>query len=322
MPSQAPDGLQVRPWRAGDVDGLIALAQRNGGQVSHRTFHRQLEHERLAALEPELHTFRRLVAEIDGEIVGTALAHDDLFLPRRWLAARVQVSGTDRRRGVGAALARRLQIELPVPVPGLEASIGIGDGRSRSWSENRGFRLRASDVTCALDLEAHPRPVAHDARLPAGIRLFSMAEEPGAESWSRLSRLVADLFAQLPWSGGACGAGAEAIESGLTRLMPVVPEATWVATSADRWVGVTIVTEHGGHDTLYSWFTGVDQGVRGRGVATRLKLRSMEGARLLGTRRLVSQTQSTNFAMLEVNQRLGCSLTEDTWLMERPPDVG
>lgn len=321
MPSQAPDGLQVRPWCAGDVNGLIALAQRNGGQVSRRTFHRQLEHERLAVLNPELHTFRRLVAEIDGEIVGTALAHDDPFLPRGWLAARVQVSGTHRRRGVGAALARRLEIELPVPGPGLEASIGIGDGRSRRWSEDRGFRFRAIEVTCALDLEAHPRLVARHA-LPEGIRLFSMAEEPGSQSWVRLSRVVADLFAQLPWSGGACGAGADAIESGLTRLRPVVPEATWVAASADRWVGVTIVTEHGGHDTLYSWFTGVDRGVRGRGVATCLKLRSMEAARLLGTRRLVSQTQSTNAAMLEVNRRLGCILTEDAWLMERRPAAG
>lgn len=313
------DEVDVRPWTADDVTGLVEMAERNGMRGSRAGLMVQLEHQRLAERRPDLHTFRRLVAEVDGEIVGTAMAHDDLFLPRRWLVARLHVSRQHRRLGVGRSLARELERMLPLSTAGVETSVPVGDGVALAWAEAWGFDHHVMDVTCHLALE-RPTPVGLNVGhvQPDGIDLFSLAEKPGSDA--RLHRLVADLIADIPGSQPGSGPPVEVIGSTFDHLVSIVPEATWVAVRGDRWVGVTLTTDCGEKGALYTWFTGVAPSERGHGLATVLKLRSITSARSLGVHSMVSQTHATNTAMLALNRRLGGTHHQDVRIVRRSHD--
>jgi GNAT superfamily N-acetyltransferase len=66
--------------------------------------------------------------------------------------------------------------------------------------------------------------------------------------------------------------------------------------------------------TLHVGFTGVHPIYRGRGIATALKLRTLEYARREGFREIRTQNDTTNAAMLHINAALGFA-TEPAWII-------
>jgi GNAT superfamily N-acetyltransferase len=94
-----------------------------------------------------------------------------------------------------------------------------------------------------------------------------------------------------------------------------VPEANFLAFDGERLVGVSRLSRDSGQPgTLHVGFTGVHPIYRGRGIATALKLRTLEYARREGFREIRTQNDTTNAAMLHINAALGFA-TEPAWII-------
>jgi GNAT superfamily N-acetyltransferase len=313
------NGVTVREWTAEDVAGLVALAERAGVEGSEHVLQGQLQHQQLSRLEPEHHFFCRLLAEVDGRIVGTAFAQDQIFVPRDWLSGRVHVDREHRMRGIGSALASALDARLEQRrCAGLVGRIRAEDGDSRAWAERRGFTLAFDEVTCVVDPPAVPDEVVRASRPDVDrLTFFSLAEHGRSADLPRLYELVATLLGETPEIDGAPGPSPRAVECAFTHSLHLSPEATWVAACGDEWIGVTVSGGYG-DGGLYTWLTGVRATWRGRGVARALKARAVSSARSRGIRRMVSEVAVTNAAMLALNRSLGARLQQPVSLMRRP----
>jgi mycothiol synthase len=84
-----------------------------------------------------------------------------------------------------------------------------------------------------------------------------------------------------------------------------LPEGWFVATDGDRYVGWSAVLHHlNRSDTMNTGITVVDRPYRRQGIATALKLRTIEYGQQLGKRRIEATNAETN-PMLQLNLQLG-----------------
>lgn len=303
--------MHVRPWRIDDIPGLVRLDERDGAADAVPPGRLLTEH---APAERDAgNVFVRLVAESGGEVVGTAVARDHPFGRRGWLDVRVLVDEAHRRRGIGTALANALDEHLGAyPPAGLVARVEASDRASRAWAERRGFAHTVQEVRCVLDPRRAP---VTPGITPNGVELFSLTDLDAAGA-RRLAEMVARLLAETPETGAVPGPRAATAASAFEHWMPVAPDASWIAASGDRWIGVTIAGRQG-DGGLYTWFTGVDPDWRGAGIASALKRWAVASARVAGIERMVSEVAMTNTAMLAVNQALGATLEKPVWIVHR-----
>ncbi len=310
--------VDVRTWGESDIAGLARLAERCGMNVTAARLEHQLRAERDDRHSSTPRFFRRLVAEDGGHVLGTAVGHEDLFLPPGWLATSVLVHPDVRGRGLGSILADSIEeAARPWRPAGFQARVAVDDPGSRHWAEGRGFSFYDDELTCVLKLAGWRPPVI--GPLPDGVRIVGLADRDGvveADVFALLARLVphaagTDTDHPLP---------ADSVRRGLQAGGPIVPGATWLARDADGWVGMTLATALGERD-VYTLFTGVHPRRWGQGVGTALKCRAIEWARASGAVHTVSHVRSRNTAMLAVNRRLGCAVVADVALLRRrlPP---
>jgi GNAT superfamily N-acetyltransferase len=258
--------------------------------------------------------FHRVVAEAEGQVLGTAVVHEDLFLPQRWLVASVLVDPSARGRGVGTLLTEALEdVARPWRPEGFQVRVALDDPDSRRWAERRGFRYFDDELTCVLRLAEWPRPALGPS--DDSIRIVELADGD-----SEMEEALFDLLARLVPDAGANTAteplSAGSVRRNLRAWGPIVPGATMMAKDADGWVGVSLATSLG-EKAIYTVFTGVHPRRRGQGLATALKCRAIESARALGAVRMVSHVRSTNSPMLALNRRLGSQLIADVVLLRR-----
>jgi len=85
-----------------------------------------------------------------------------------------------------------------------------------------------------------------------------------------------------------------------------VPDAWFVALDKGEYVGSTDVwLSKAEPHLLYVGLTGVIRSHRGRGIATALKLRSVEFARQHGFKEIRTWNESNNKVILDINNRMG-----------------
>ncbi len=86
----------------------------------------------------------------------------------------------------------------------------------------------------------------------------------------------------------------------------LVPDAWFVALDKGEYVGSTDVwLSKAEPHLLYVGLTGVVRSHRGRGIATALKLRSVEFARQQGFKEIRTWNESNNKVILDINDRMG-----------------
>ena len=315
--------IELRPATKDDIDGLVRLAKRNGVHSSPDELSAECERQRSSILRADPRFFLRLVAERRGEIIGTGLARPSVFAPTGWFVVNVQVDAHHRRRGVGSATLTALEDQVVQRGGhGLEGRAADHDRRTQQWACHRGFRPFVDELTCVLDIGDAPSARALTDGVE-GVRFFSLADTRETVDVARLYDLTATLLGEIPEIRGGRGPSAEDVRSFFTQRTTMRPEATWVATQGERWVGVTINAAHS--DDLYTWFTGVEPGLWGRGIGRALKTLAIESARSLGIRRMITQVASTNVRMLAANQRLGYMVTDSVSVLRKclptEPDV-
>ncbi|HWQ16104.1 MAG TPA: GNAT family N-acetyltransferase [Roseiflexaceae bacterium] len=268
------------------------------------------------------HAVRRHVAECGGEVVGYAYSFPvtwELGTGRHWIMARV--AHGHRRQGVGRALLERALAD--VRAAGGRAALTMAR-ESHGWTASalarRGFHelLRSWEYTLdprACDTAALRRYLARAEA--AGITLTTLAAERERNpAWlPQLFALHAALNAEIPipehpnmtpeWFAGFAQA---------------LPEAFFIARDGERYVGESFMHRAASNPaTLVQKTTGVLPAWRGRGVATALKLLTVDFARRAGYARISTWIESNNPSMLAVSERLGFVRGPGQIVFERQP---
>jgi GNAT superfamily N-acetyltransferase len=216
---------------------------------------------------------------------------------------RLVVAPAHRGRGIGGALFERaLAFAQERGAEQLQAAYTEQDAHEPAigFLRRRGFKEFERYYPSHLDVDSFDpgRFAALAERLEQeGISFFTYADEPdAAESRRRLFELECAARADQPFRGVAPFV-APPFEEWEATMRRWDPTTIFLARAGSEWIGVV---------TGLVWgFTGVRPEFRGRGIATALKVRAIERARVRGMTRIQTENHQDNAAMLTVNRRLG-----------------
>lgn len=251
-------------------------------------------------------TFLRLVAEENGWLVAAGQAENSHLRPRHKFRLGVAVHPRARRRGVGSALEERLR-RFAAEHGGTEltAVIREDDAQSRAFLERHGYREAYQRFEMELDVTRFDwsRFPGWRERL-GGLRLFTLADVGLTEATlQKLFELAMALGRDVPHPEGTPEFTIEDFRK-FAQAPSFRPQGMYIAADGDRWVGISVVEIHEGRPA-YTDFTGVDRAYRGRGLATLLKLATIEFVQAQGIRSMRTNNDTVNYPMVAVNEKLG-----------------
>ncbi|WP_330468448.1 GNAT family N-acetyltransferase [Streptomyces longwoodensis] len=259
---------------------------------------------------------RRLVAEEDGEIIGTAqvgVAHDS---PEPGVGSvNVCVHPERRHRGAGTLLARAGEEHLAAHGVRKVYSWVLDEPGHRAFAQRHGYRASRPARFLRLDLARTPLPPLPDP--PAGVELRTAADF--ADDPRPLFQLDAECVQDEPGDVDAeLGDYGAWIEEYFRHPM-LDPELTSVAVADGRAVAFSVAHTDGG--THYQTaMTGTARAYRGRGLAKLAKSHSLHRARAAGYTRAYTGNDAENAPMLAINRWFGYEIcaTEVRHVRELP----
>lgn len=235
----------------------------------------------------------RLLAELDGELVGSGVAGPSDLAGRGFVAPRVLKHA--RRRGVGTELLFRLA-EHVESIGFKLAGADVDDRDSLAFAERYGFAevdRQVEQVRPITDQDIAPTP-------PDGVEIVSVAERPGI--WPVVYQQVAlEAFEDFAVTS-AMHATAEQWESDWIND----PAAMFVALHDGNPIGTSglMLDDDVPHRAELA-LTAVRREWRGRGVASTLKRWTHAWAARNGITEVYTWTQRGNEDMRRLNTHLG-----------------
>jgi mycothiol synthase len=257
----------------------------------------------------------RLVVEdrASGEGVAVGrLAHTSWNYHPTKYQLMVLVDQTHRRRGIGGYLFARLEHEaVGRGATHLWTSIREDDPAGTRFFAAHGFRRQRRTWRSVLDV-SDPRVDAFADRGPAlearGIHIASLSDEGVGDPvvLHRLYDLGMSSGADVPRQGEYHKVSYDTWLAMDIQNVRAMPEASFLARSGDRYVGVTLVErELGRPETAHVGYTGTDREFRGLGIATELKRRAALYLRVHGIRYLSTGNDSENVPIWAINEKMG-----------------
>jgi GNAT superfamily N-acetyltransferase len=245
--------------------------------------------------------FRSLVAEEDGEVLGTAqvsLAYDSPE-PGQGLL-NIYVHPDRVRRGAGGLLVRAAEEHLAGHGATRLFAWLLDTPANRAFAERRGYRAGRSAHFLRLDLRRTPLPPL--PALPAGVELRTAADF--AEDPRPLFELDAQTTADEPSD----------VDTEFTDYQAWLTE-TWEHPLLDREL-TTVVLADGrpaafsvaytdGGSRYGTAMTGTARAHRGRGLAKLAKIHSLYRARAAGLAEAFTGNDAGNGPMIAINKWLG-----------------
>lgn len=293
----------VRTAATDDIPGIVDLINAVL-PAEERTTPEEFRHEE-GMRRPES-AFLRLVVAGERELIAVGQAENSHLRPRHKFKLGIAVRPTPRRQGVGTELERRLRaFSVESGAGELTAIIREDDAGSRAFIEGRGYREAYRRFEMELDVTAFDwgRFAGWRARL-GDLRLFSIAEAGSyEENVSKLFDLSMTLSRDVPHPEGAPDFTIEDFRKFAT--MPGFrPNGLFILADGERWVGISVVHCLDGRPA-YTDFTGVHRAYRGRGLATLLKLATIEFVQRQGITAMRTNNDTVNYPMVAVNEKLG-----------------
>jgi GNAT superfamily N-acetyltransferase len=269
--------------------------------------------DRLAANDANLPATtrrHRLVAvNPDGTIVAYGVAsHGGFSKPGRF-GVRVFTHPAFRRKGAGSTLWEALVAFVREQGgTSLTTAAHDNDQDAIAFIEKRGFNQVRHIFESQTDLTEHDGSAyAHvvTALEAAGIRFFTLAEQPGEET----ERALYTVDSLVAWDNPGDDIGEfpsfEDWRKMLLRRDGQRPEFIGIAADGERVVGFTTMYPTTVADLMDIGFTGVLREYRGRGIALALKVRAAQVALRFGAKAIRTGNDSRNAPMLAVNEKLG-----------------
>jgi mycothiol synthase len=312
-------GLAIRPFAESDYERLAEIvttidpsAPRSAAWYRHRD----------RTWNPS-HWCLRLVAEQDRAVVGWGeISHMWwAYHPRKFML-RLNVDPAHQHHGIGKQLYTHLDEALRTQDP-LLVRAETRDGRSVSLSflEHRGFREVRRRWESRLELDRFQPDECESVieRLTqGGIRLATFAEE----SVRNGDQFLRDLFdlemvanRDEPGFDLDASTAFDQFVSSELQSPEVLHDGSFVALHEQRLVGDSRLKRDPSRErVLHVGYTAVHPAYRGRGIAVALKVRAIGYARARGFAEIRTQNDSTNDAMLHINERLGF-VKEPAWIV-------
>lgn len=237
-----------------------------------------------------------------GRMVGYADAWRAPWSAPGEMICTAVVDPAHRGQGVGRMLLDL--VEATARAKGaayIKAALKDSNPAALTCVTKRGYSIDRHLFQSTLDPAAFdPAPFATAV---AGIRFFTLADEPGEATERKLYELERISQRDNPGSPG------ELLPYDQWRLWVlesarVLPALFFFAADGDRLVGTTYMhtVEGGGLHTIY---TGVDPAYRGRSIAQALKVRAAMAAREYGAPYMRTDNDSQNGPMLAINRKMG-----------------
>lgn len=250
------------------------------------------------------------VAEDDGQVIGYAqyMQWADVYHPQAfWIT--VQVHPDHQRQGIGTQLYTTLSDTLSVYDPiNFRSSIYDGYAGALAFTQKLGFveYSRRIDLTCDLDTV----DLSQFASAVENARADNFRFVPISKI--RNDNLVVATIFDVQWSLELD----VPLDETLTRpslhqwRKEVVDnemymgDASFLVMQDEEYVALTHVYKYS-DDRLYIEFTGVRPAFRRRGIATAMKVLSMQWGKDNGFKYMGTTNDAVNTGMLAINQQLG-----------------
>ncbi|GIG67128.1 GNAT family N-acetyltransferase [Phytomonospora endophytica] len=243
--------------------------------------------------EPGSRTLR-LVAEVDGKVVGSGTAQLDVHGADGTGSVSVMVVPEHRGGGVGGALYRRLDAHLgEVGARRITANTFSDD--AVGFGERRGFTIGLATRVSESD------PAGVEAVTPPpGVTVRSAAELPDLRSAHEVALAFGpDVPSSTPFVPQPYDAWVAARSSGIG----LDRETSFVVFDGDVPVALTLTSRI--ENRLITRLTGTHPEHRRRGLARLAKTASLSAAAAAGVVRVYTFNEVANEGILAVNERLG-----------------
>lgn len=293
--------VTIRTAADGDAEGIVALMNAARPPEEHTTLEMFRHEEGLRWPED---AFVRLIA-VDAEwIVAMGQTQNSHVRPRHKFWLDIAVHPDARRQGIGTEIERRLREFARTHGGGeVTANIKEDDMVSRAFLERHGYREAYRRFEMELDVSAFDWSRFEGWRSRLGsLRLFSMAEA-GEDGLPKLFELSMALMGDVPHPEGAPAFTIEDFRR-FSASPSFRPEGFFVLADGERWIGLSGVLIQEGRPA-YTAFTAIDRDYRGRGLATTLKLATIEFVQRLGVPAMRTTNDTVNYPMVAVNEKLG-----------------
>ncbi|MET9829964.1 GNAT family N-acetyltransferase [Streptomyces sp. NPDC006385] len=253
----------------------------------------------LTHTHPDAH-FRQLIAEEDGDVIGTAqvgVAHDSPEPGQGF--ANVYVRPDRTRRGAGSLLLRTAEERLAALDVGKVFAWVLDEPDNRAFAERHGYRSRRSAYFLRLDLANRTLPPRQE--LPPGVELRTAAGF--ADDPRPMFELDAETTSDEPSDIEAEFTDYEAWLEATWRHPLLNHDLTSVAVVDGRPAAFSVAYTDG---TRYATaMTGTARAYRGRGLAKLAKNDSLHRARAAGYTEAFTGNDTGNEPMIAINKWFG-----------------
>ncbi|HEY3248983.1 MAG TPA: GNAT family N-acetyltransferase [bacterium] len=250
--------------------------------------------------------FNRLVAAAGTQIVAGSDAGNSQSRPRHMFRLLIAVLPGYRRRGIGTEVERRQQAYAREHgAAELGAVIRASDATARGFLERRGYREAFQRFEMELDVASFDWTPFQSWRDRLGdLRLLTFAAiGVNEENMRKMYDLSMTLSQDVPHPEGPPRFSFEKFQKYFA-APGFRPDALFLLADGEQWVGMSGLFTPDGRPA-YTYFTGVRREYRGRGLATALKLATIEFARDNAVAVMRTNNDTVNYPMVAVNEKLG-----------------
>ncbi len=261
--------------------------------------------------DPKYHP-RRAVLEYDGEIVGVCRSAISpmMYHPQKF-STQVAVLPEFQRRGFGTMLLQNVLSAIePYDPLVLRSACCEDSANSIGFLVHHGFQEELRFWESHLDVDAFDPAiyarVNEDVRAQ-GIRIVPLPELYSMHDWEhKLYELIIHIQSDMPNPEPFTPYKFEEWQKFEFNRPTRREESYFVALDGERMVGVNILMHDPPHDKqLNTDDTGVIREYRRRGIALALKVHGITHAKSHGYKKIRTMNESSNRAMLNINERLG-----------------
>ncbi|MCY4093386.1 MAG: GNAT family N-acetyltransferase [Caldilineaceae bacterium] len=301
--------IAIRPFEMNDEDYRLAVDIGNAVWPDYPEIVEEWKES--DAKRSRAEKWGRYFAELEGKTIGYAYYAQSIWVnhPGK-LSVGVLVLSEFRNRGAGTALWQHLcrEVEQFDPLR-LRTSTREDYEDGVRFALKQGFTEKMRDwesrlETAGLDPSEWKRYTRRMAE--QGIQIKSVVElESDPARDRKLYELEWSIVKDVPSSETPAKVSFEEFQKVWDRSNHV-PDAWFVALDNGEYVGSTDVwLSKAEPHLLYVGLTGVVRSHRGRGIATALKLRSVEFAREQGFKEIRTWNETNNKVILDINDRMG-----------------